>query len=304
MEKNIFNSFVLITLSAITQMVFGQGCSDAGFCTLNSFKPSKQETELVKNNQIKIGAFIGSADNSISVWGNYMEYNRQITNKFGLDARINTLAQNGNDLSVFGVSDLFLTGKLSIFKRFKLTLGTKIPLANGNRKDNSLPLSMDYQSSLGTFDLILGGGYEFNKISFVLALQQPLSQNKNEFLAENYPAGSPLRNFQSTNKFIRSGDILLRVSYPFNIGQKLTLTPSLLPIYHLANDQYTDITGVEKEISGSQGLTLNGNLYIDYELNQRNALQLNAGVPFVVRDVRPDGLTRSFVVNLEYKINF
>ena len=304
MEKNIFNSFVLITLSAITQMVFGQGCSDAGFCTLNSFKPSKQETELVKNNQIKIGAFIGSADNSISVWGNYMEYNRQITNKFGLDARINTLAQNGNDLSVFGVSDLFLTGKLSIFKRFKLTLGTKIPLANGNRKDNSLPLSMDYQSSLGTFDLILGGGYEFNKISFVLALQQPLSQNKNEFLAENYPAGSPLRNFQSTNKFIRSGDILLRVSYPFNIGQKLTLTPSLLPIYHLANDQYTDITGVEKEITGSQGLTLNGNLYIDYELNQRNALQLNAGIPFVVRDVRPDGLTRSFVVNLEYKINF
>ncbi len=304
MEKNIFNSFVLITLSAITQMVFGQGCSDAGFCTLNSFKPSKQETELVKNNQIKIGAFIGSADNSISVWGNYMEYNRQITNKFGLDARINTLAQNGNDLSVFGVSELFLTGKLSIFKRFKLTLGTKIPLANGNRKDNSLPLPMDYQSSLGTFDLILGGGYEFNKISFVLALQQPLSQNKNEFLAENYPAGSPLRNFQSTNKFIRSGDILLRVSYPFNIGQKLTLTPSLLPIYHLANDQYTDITGVEKEITGSQGLTLNGNLYIDYELNQRNALQLNAGIPFVVRDVRPDGLTRSFVVNLEYKINF
>ena len=304
MEKNIFNSFVLITLSAITQMVFGQGCSDAGFCTLNSFKPSKQETELVKNNQIKIGAFIGSADNSISVWGNYMEYNRQITNKFGLDARINTLAQNGNDLSVFGVSDLFLTGKLSIFKRFKLTLGTKIPLANGNRKDNSLPLPMDYQSSLGTFDLILGGGYEFKKISFVLALQQPLSQNKNEFLAENYPAGSPLRNFQSTNKFIRSGDILLRVSYPFNIGQKLTLTPSLLPIYHLANDQYIDITGVEKEITGSQGLTLNGNLYIDYELNQRNALQLNAGVPFVVRDVRPDGLTRSFVVNLEYKINF
>ena len=304
MEKNIFNSFVLITLSAITQMVFGQGCSDAGFCTLNSFKPSKQETELVKNNQIKIGAFIGSADNSISVWGNYMEYNRQITNKFGLDARINTLAQNGNDLSVFGVSDLFLTGKLSIFKRFKLTLGTKIPLANGNRKDNSLPLPMDYQSSLGTFDLILGGGYEFKKISFVLALQQPLSQNKNEFLAENYPAGSPLRNFQSTNKFIRSGDILLRVSYPFNIGQKLTLTPSLLPIYHLANDQYIDITGVEKEITGSQGLTLNGNLYIDYELNQRNALQLNAGIPFVVRDVRPDGLTRSFVVNLEYKINF
>jgi hypothetical protein len=77
-----------------------------------------------------------------------------------------------------------------------------------------------------------------------------------------------------------------------------------LPIYHLSNDKYTNNLGIENEIKGSQGLTLNGNAYLDYEINNKNALQLNVGMPFVVRDARPDGLTRSFVVNLEYKVKF
>ena len=58
------------------------------------------------------------------------------------------------------------------------------------------------------------------------------------------------------------------------------------------------------EIEGSQGLTLNWNLYLDYELNNDQALQLNVGSPFIVRDTRPDGLTRSFVASLEYRIKF
>jgi hypothetical protein len=93
-------------------------------------------------------------------------------------------------------------------------------------------------------------------------------------------------------------------SYPISVNKKLKLTPSILPIYHLANDKYTDEAGVEKEIIGSEGLTLNGNVYIDYQINQTNSIQVNMAMPFIVRDVRPDGLTRSFVANLEYRIRF
>nr|MBP7274271.1 hypothetical protein [Saprospiraceae bacterium] len=89
-----------------------------------------------------------------------------------------------------------------------------------------------------------------------------------------------------------------------NVVQNLKITPSLLPIFHLTNDKYTDITGVEKEITGSQGLTLHGNIYLDYHIYTTNALQLNIGMPFVVRDARPDGLTRGFIANLEYRIGF
>lgn len=78
----------------------------------------------------------------------------------------------------------------------------------------------------------------------------------------------------------------------------------MLPIYHLTNDKFTDELNIKREIEGSQGLTLNGNVYFDYEFNAKSSLQLNVGMPFVVRDARPDGLTRSFIANLEYRIKF
>ncbi|MBT8349967.1 MAG: hypothetical protein KJO26_01860, partial [Deltaproteobacteria bacterium] len=188
--------------------------------------------------------------------------------------------------------------------KLNITLGAKIPLSNANNFLNSLPLPMDYQASLGTFDLIFGVGYVINKLQIVAAIQQPLTQNDNQFFASSYPAGSKLFAFQSTNKFTRSGDVMLRVSYPILLNQKLRLTPSILPIYHLTNDKYTDEINIEREIIGSEGLTLNGNIYLDYEINRKNTIQVNVAMPFVVRDSRPDGLTRSLIANLEYRIKF
>jgi len=304
MNRTSFKILTIFILSFTTYYSNAQGCSDAGFCTISSIKPNNNDTTLESKNQIKVGVSLGSADNSVSVFGNYIEYIRQISNSFGIDAKITSLSQSGNGISNFGISDIYFTTNYSVNKKLKLILGTKIPLSNGNKKKDNIALPMDYQSSLGTFDLIFGAGYEIKKMQFVLALQQPLNQNKNEFIAENYPVNSKIRDLQSTNKFKRSGDILLRVSYPVKLSENLKLTPSLLPIYHLTNDKYTNSIGMENEIKGSQGLTLNGNAYLDYEINNKNALQLNVGIPFVVRDARPDGLTRGFVVNLEYKIKF
>jgi len=300
--KTLF--FTIGLLSLLSNISSGQGCSDAGFCTINSFKPVNGDSINAVKNQIKIGVFFGKADNSISVFGNYLEYNKQLHKKFGIDVKLTTLAQNGNGLSVFGLSDIFLNANYLANEKLKITLGTKIPLSNAGRSLNNLQLPMDYQASLGTFDLIFGVGYQLKKLQIVAAIQQPLTQNDNQFFAGSYPEGSKLSTFQSTNKFKRSGDVLLRVSYPIALNSKLKLTPSILPIYHLANDKFTDEFNSEKEINGSQGLTLNGNVYFDYEINTNNYLQLNLGMPFVVRESRPDGLTRSIIANLEYRITF
>jgi len=288
----------------LTNYTYGQGCSDAGFCTINSFKPNSTDSTEVINNQFKIGFFFGKADNSISVYGNYLEYNRQLGEKFGLDIKLAALAQNGNGISTYGLSDVFLNTNYKASEKIKITLGAKIPLSFANKSFKNLPLPMDYQASLGTFDLIFGVGYEIKKLQLVAAIQQPLTQNDNQFIASNYPINSKLSAFQSTNKFQRSGDVLLRVSYPISISSKLKLTPSILPIYHLSNDKYTDEFNVKKEIIGSQGVTLNGNVYLDYEINNKNIIQFNIGMPFIVRDSRPDGLTRSLIANLEYRIKF
>ena len=300
--KLILIPTILLTIGS--SYSFGQGCSDAGFCTINSFKPNRSDSTELVNNQFKIGAFYGMADNTIAVYGNYLEYNRQLTGKLGLDAKLTTSAQNGNGISTDGLSDIFVNANVKASEKVKLTLGAKIPLSNASKTYENLPLPMDYQASLGTFDLIFGIGYEIKKIQFIAAIQQPITQNDNQFIASNYPINSELRTFQSTRKFERSGDVLLRVSYPTNINSKLKLTPSVLPIYHLTNDKYTDEFNVKQEIKGSKGLTLNGNAYLDYEINSKNSFQLNVGMPFIVRENRPDGLTRGFIANIEYRIRF
>lgn len=304
MKKNKHQITLTILLFLTFINSFGQGCSDAGFCTIDSFIPDDTHSLEALNNQIKMGAFFGSADNSISVYGNYLEYNRQLNEKFSLDAKLTSLAQNGNGISVIGLSDFLVNANYKAINGMRVTLGAKIPLSSANKTLDNLPLPMDYQASLGTFDLIFGVGYEVKKIQFVAAIQQPLTQNNNQFIVSMYPMTSELRSFQSTNKFERSGDVLLRVSYPIEMTSKLRLTPSILPIYHLANDNFTDEQNIKREIIGSQGLTLNGNAYFDYEINTKNYLQLNVGVPFVVRDARPDGLTRGFIATLEYRIKF
>jgi len=282
-----------------------QGCSDAGFCTLNSIQPAMEDTiDHAKYNHFKFGISNGVADNDISIFSSHLEYHRQLNKYLGFNIKVTFLAQSGNDISANGLSDVFINGTYSVNETMQLIAGAKIPLTDGNIKKDGLSLPMDYQASLGTVDLILGLGYQYSDLKFVLAMQQPITQNKNEFIATQYPVNSEIQKFQSTNNYRRSGDVLLRLSYPVALNESFILTPSLLPIYHLANDKFTDQNGVEREIEGSNGLTFNGNIYLDYMIDSTNIVEINFGMPFKTRDVRPDGLTRGYVVTLDYKIKF
>lgn len=303
--KTYFLLPFLICIFHMTSIVaHGQGCSDAGFCTINSFSPSAEDTTRLYKNQVKVGMTYGAADHSITAIGNYLEFQRNFTNRFGMDIKITSLAQNGNNISAFGLSDIYLNGNFQVCENMGITAGVKFPLHAADKTKDGLPLPMDYQSSLGTIDLIAGVAYKINRFGIVAAIQQPLTQNENEFLSELYPENSKLRMFQSTNNFERSGDVLLRAYYQLAINNKFTITPGVLPIYHLSNDKFTDVKGMKQEIDGSQGLTCNGNLFLDYKLTSQGVLQISFSAPFVVRDERPDGLTRSYVVGIEYGLWF
>jgi hypothetical protein len=300
------NRFILLTvISAIACYANGQGCSDAGFCTINTLKPQGMETPGTHSyNQVKFGLSNGKADHNISIWSAFLEYSRQINDKLGMDVKLTFLRQHSSLATSAGLSDIFVTANHSGIKNILLTAGIKVPLTNGDRKKNGLPLPMDFQTSLGTTDLILGIGYTIRKIELALALQQPLSQNKNSFLSTSYPMESPFSGFQSTNKYIRKGDLLLRVSWPVTLGEKWILIPGILPIYHLSDDEFTGAGGAKNKITGSKGLTFNANLFLEYALNKYSFIELSIGAPLIARDVRPDGLTRKYVVALEYKCRF
>ncbi len=163
-------------------------------------------------------------------------------------------------------------------------------------------MPLDYQSSLGTIDLFLGTNFRYHKWDFNAAVQLPIvNLNKNSYFREY--AGTD--DFSSTNLFERKPDALLRATYSIKTpNQKFTFKPNVLFIYHLGNDSYENIFGQRESIIGSQGLTVNGNLITSYNLTKQSSLELSLATPFVVREVRPDGLTRSFVLGLYYQYSF
>ena len=58
------------------------------------------------------------------------------------------------------------------------------------------------------------------------------------------------------------------------------------------------------KIDGSEGLTLNLTLDAGYRLNDRWTAELAYGSPLIVREERPDGLTRSMVLNAGLRYAF
>ncbi len=217
-----------------------------------------------------------------------------------------SISQSGNGISAYGLSDIFLTGNYKPNDNLKFTIGAKIPFTNGNNKRKNVSLPMDYQSSLGTVDFLVAFGFKLKKFQLALAVQQPITKNKNQFDVSDYPINSPIRQFQSTRNFFvfAAATFFSRISRPIAFTSKMKFTPGLLPIYHLSNDSYTDSSGTKREIAGSAGLTLNGNISLDVELTTKSTLQFSAAAPFIVRDTRPDGLTRSLIGVIEYSVRF
>lgn len=300
MNWRISYLLVLLFCSLLTFESFCQGCSDAGICTLASFKPGSLNNIDTLQTSIKVGASMGTADHDISIFGTYVEYERNISNNLDFNAKLTTLAQSGNNISVWGLSDVYLTGKYRFYNHLHVIMGAKLPLTNGNRYKSNRPLPMDYQSSLGTVDGIVGLGYSLSNLQMMLGYQQPFIQNDNNFVSEGYAEDNILSTFPSTNKFKRSSDALFRVSYAVPIMRSLVITPSVLSVYHLSDDMYQSSPGKLNPIVDSEGLTINGNFYLDFHFLKKHSVQLSVGAPFVVRKVRPDGLTRGLVLSLEY----
>ncbi len=294
--------FVLIFAVAET---FAQGCSDAGICTINSLNADKLQTNL-KNN-VRIGIQNGKGDDGINIWGSYIEYYLNGTIP-GLEigGRINFISETSPSLSNQGLSDIFLTANYLMQSNFSFAAGIKLPLNDANEKFDSIDagMPMGFQTSLGTFDLVLGAGYRIGGFRIDIGYQQPLNNNKNTYLSTDFPPGAPFGKYQSTNQFERKPDIMLRAAYEFAASKKFRIIPSVLPIFHLGEDKFTDSSGVVSAITGSDGLTLNANLMIEYIINKNNAIVLGGAVPLVTRDSRPDGLGRKYLLNLDFKIMF
>ena len=300
-----FISIVLIDRSS------AQGCSDAGVCTLHSIKNNAEghESKNGKNNDVSVGFAYGIGERATNNYTGYVEYTRTITKKTSVTGKLGYSFITGELANTNGLTDLFLSANHAFDTKGKwqksFVVGLKLPFDGAGISKNGIYLPMPYQTSLGTTDLVLAINYNRKNFGATLAVQQPLKPiNENKFLPGDYPSQPLTLKYWPTNEFSRKGDVVGRVSYNFKTGERFSIRPSLLGIYHEANDTYLDNNKIRRAIFNSRGLTLNANVFADYRLKNGSGFELSLGTPFVVRDQRPDGLTRSFVASLEYQFNF
>jgi hypothetical protein len=298
--------FTVIFLSDV-KVMFGQGCSDAGVCTIHTLKDQSFNllAENAKRNAFKSGLTYGIGERDIKYINPYVEYSNTLSDRVSIAAKIVYTFVNGELAKTNNLSDIYISSNFLVLNKELASLSTivglKIPLNNSNTENNDLPLPMHYQSSLGTYDIIIGANYIYSRLGISLAVQYPIvNSNENEFLT---PASSDLieSNYVSTNSYERKGDLINRISYNIpTFNNKLVFRPSLLSIYHLGNDIFIDDNGDEFEIEGSQGLTINANIFLNYSITDSKMLEISLGSPFLTRDSRPDGLTRKLVAGIEY----
>lgn len=287
----------LATLLLTRLSVVAQGCSDAGFCTIGALK--QHGTTANQGQRLTLLLPVGLGDERVFVFTPGLQYDNQFSTRWAIQAKLTGNYASGNLGSVGGLGDVFLSGTYSLPTKAKwttaLTLGTKIPLNQGNLKATGRPLPMQYQSSLGTTDLIMGLSVSTSNWQFSAGWQQPLTgANANMFLPRldtrlEAPAYPP------SNQFNRKADVLARAAYTLVIKSRFTLNGGLLGIYHLGEDTYLDATNKSLAISGSSGLTLNATLAGWWTVHPKMRIGFTAGTPLIVREVRPDGLTRSIV---------
>lgn len=282
---------------------YSQGCSDAGICSIgNGFNSDEKE---LKNN-IEIATIFGVGEADVTYISPYIAYTRKFNDKFSLSTKITFSSANGNFGTRAAFGDAFLIGNYTFkevkSKQWSVFAGWKIPFTSSNLKINGISLPLDYQSSLGTFDLFLGTNLKYKKWDFNAAVQIPVfNNNKNSYFNE-FSASDV---FPTTNLFERKSDALFRTTYTIKTSNsKFTFKPNVLFIYHLGEDTFENQFSKRETIKGSDGLTINGNLISTYNFNKRNTVELSFATPFLVREIRPDGLTRGFVMGLSYKILF
>jgi hypothetical protein len=281
---------------------WAQGCSDAGFCTIGSLNQEHADTVIVARKLTWLLP-VGLGDDDVLIFTPGIQYDQTLNQHWSWQTKLTANYAHGELGSVWGVGDWYLSATYEQPLRHpwntSLTVGAKVPLGSADRRADGASLPMTYQSTLGSVDAIVGLSFSNQTWQFAAGWQQPLSgRNNNSFVSD-----ASTESYPSSQRFSRRGDVLLRATYGFPVTPRLSLRPGLLAVYHLGHDTFRDDSDETQTLRGSEGLTLNSTLLATWKFNKLQ-ISLAAGVPWIVRDVRPDGLTRSWVISPEIAWTF
>lgn len=316
----------IMLLSLCTARARAQGCSDAGVCTAGpigelQITPDSMGTTDATRHMARLTFSYGAGEQGVVVVQVVPEIAIGITERLGVQVKVPYMNASGNLGANSGVGDPTVSFSYVAHKakdrRLDLVLGTKI---NANKADarsaDGLSLPMPYQTSLGTTDLLAGVNYRWKRWSAALAYQHVLSNNNaNGFSHEAWMDDMDALGYFESAFLQRANDAVVRLQHRIPVSSGLVVQPGALAIVHTGMDSRLEqprmgpagpvIGPLERrDIDGSEGLTLNLTIDARWTFAENWALELAYGTPFIVRDSRPDGLTRSMVLNAGLRYGF
>lgn len=308
--------------------LYGQGCSDAGFCTMGAMKPDQSYSQKInlKLRSVEFNYYQGKTTLTPVVTVYTADISIGINDKNSFQIKLPYQYVDGNFGSNQGVGDISFSASRSIgkFKGYNvgLTLGGKIPsgyasdkasgdevveFGTGTNHPGDLP--MYYQVSLGTYDAVAGVSMINEKWLFATGIQIPLiHKNKNDFRWgkwEDYTgAADYTQKYWLANNLKRGIDIMLRaernfrfLNYNFSLG--------VLPIYRIKKDERYDFANDETiKVPGTTGLAFSVLGSAGYSFNANNSFKFIFGYKLTDRENNPDGLTRDSVISMSYIYKF
>jgi len=266
-----------------------QGCSDAGVCSIHAYhgsaenKESRSSLELSLSQTAELGEKGTLYFHSIvGVTWSKGRFNHRVMVPYRV------MVYDGGGYS--GISDLTISSTFRWSEKWRSTVGMKLPPNSANNTGrNREPLPMALQASLGTYDFLASVTFSSNQWQVSGGWQHPFGENDNAFV----PNGQ-FPDFTTSVNLDRGDDVMIRADR-FLQRPNGHWQLALVNVYRLSEDKADG-----QSIDGSKGLSMNVYAAKYWHYPKGSDLKLAAAIPLVVRQVRPDGLTRSFIISLTW----
>lgn len=311
-----FRSFkfvsILVFLMCSYQSVFGQGCSDAGFCTMGAMRPNQSfgRKSTIKLRSVEFLQYVGVTKFNDVILTSLADINIGIGKRGSVQLKLPYTVVSGSLANTNGTSDISLayTHAVLVKDNYQLlgTLGGKLPTNNADKQSaDGRPLPMYYQTSLGTYDVVAGVSFITRNWLFATGYQHAFNQVENAFrwsewntseqkaLALEYPPSWNLK---------RGSDVMFRVERNFR-STKWNAYLGLLTIYRITKDEVSKGTaGNRVQVPKTTGPAITALSGVGYRFSTRVALKAMVGVKIINRETNPDGLSREIVSSLSVEI--
>ena len=290
---------IIILLGFMGSKSHAQGCSDAGACSIGSLEwdgtvalePPKLKISLDQN------LALGEKFTFISLTAFTVEH--RFLDKTSYIIRVPFIFTAGNLGNSSGVGDVMVSimqqWETKNHTQWALLGGVKLRSNHSGFSFGGSPLPMAYQTSMGTYDVIIGAQYMWKSWDIYMAYQHPFGRNENQYLNDPVITDPDKIYFESA-QLKRGDDLALRGQKLFSLKHEQGLQPGIMAIYRI---QKSEIIKADEPVilDGSNGLTLN--LFLNYikTFENQTSIYLTLAFPVIDRDYRADGLTRNVILN-------